>query len=277
MASLPLVSVCIPVHNGENYIREALDSVAAQTYGHIEVVIYNNASTDGTAQCIEEFQRQHPMSLRMIQGEALCDMAHSFYNAQENATGDYIKVLCHDDLLHPECIARQVAIMESTPGLSLVCCQRRLRDENGHILFSPHRFRTGRYCGTNVARACARFGNNALGEPMTGLYRRRDLLRCGNFSTDLKYFIDVDFWCRLLLVGDLYFIAIPLADFRLHASSISSQFQSRVMAELPVWEAHLQRLGLTQNSPLEKAIRRASVMARGLARRLVLQLIRFKR
>lgn len=267
--TLPLVSICIPVHNGEIYIEQAIDSALQQTYANIEIIVFDNASTDDTAQKAEaHLGSQSTRPYRVVRNSGtLLSMSGSFRSAHENANGHYVKLLCHDDRLHPECVSREVEILEAHPDVSLVACRRQLCDAQGRIVFTPPKsLPKGQHSGRHVAQRCARFGRNLIGEPAVGLYRNETMRAVGNFSEDLKYYVDLDFWCRLLQSGDYYQLDEILADFRVHPGGASAQMQNQILEELPRWERHLQEQKLSANGPIERFLRRGAVWLQSVVR-----------
>jgi glycosyltransferase involved in cell wall biosynthesis len=128
-----LVSVVIPVYNGERFIGRTLASALAQTYNPFEIVVVDDGSTDRTA--------------IMVEAAAACDNRIRLFRTQNSgvaatrnfgilqARGKLIAPLDADDLWHPEKIARQVEVMEaSSPGVGLVYCWSIEIDENDLII-----------------------------------------------------------------------------------------------------------------------------------------------
>lgn len=101
----PLVSICIPCHNAAPYIGAALDSVLAQTWKKLEIIVVNDGSTDGSAEVLERY-REHGVRVINQDNRGQCAAAN---RAFAESTGDYIKFFDADDLLSPEMIERQMA------------------------------------------------------------------------------------------------------------------------------------------------------------------------
>ena len=111
---LPLVSIGVPVYNGENYLRRALESITNQTYKNLEILIADNASTDGTEAICREFAakddriryHRHPANLG-------ASANHAF--VLRFTTGKYFRVAAHDDEMAPTLVERCVEVLEADP------------------------------------------------------------------------------------------------------------------------------------------------------------------
>lgn len=140
----PLVSVCIGVYNREQYIRECLDSVMAQTYRNIEVIVADNASTDETLAIV----RSYP-SVRVIERKSNSGMCSTTRNlAAKAAQGEYIAFLDSDDAWRPTKLARQVEFMERHSNIALCHSYVHLMDEHSSVYGIRHEGRlppTGNY------------------------------------------------------------------------------------------------------------------------------------
>jgi glycosyltransferase involved in cell wall biosynthesis len=120
--SKPLVSIGLPVFNGENYLRQALQSILAQTYDNFELIISDNASTDETPQISAEFAARDPRVKIHRSGKNL-GAARNYNHVFKLARGKYFKWAAHDDILAPTFIERAVEVLEADPGV-VVCSSR---------------------------------------------------------------------------------------------------------------------------------------------------------
>ena len=114
-----LVSVGLPVFNGARYLQQALDSLVGQTYENIELVICDNASTDGTADICHEYQARDKR-IRYYLNEENVGAAENYNRCFRLARGEYFKWAAHDDVCAPELLARCVEVLERDP--SVVVC-----------------------------------------------------------------------------------------------------------------------------------------------------------
>lgn len=111
----PLVSVIIPAYNSEKYISDTLRSVIAQTYQNLEVIVVDDASTDTTLQLLETIDAGIPMLV--IKKEQNSGAAASRNTGYRHAKGSLVKFLDADDLIDPEMITRQVALVENDSAI----------------------------------------------------------------------------------------------------------------------------------------------------------------
>lgn len=215
------VSVCIPVFNGEAYIRDTIQSVLDQTYGHFEIIITDNCSTDETADIIRSF---HDGRIRYFLNERNLGMAGNWNRAVHYATGDYIKLLCADDLLHPTALERQAAALDRNPAASIVFGSTAIIDDEGACLHTRRYFRHDRLLdGRKLARRSLR-GRNIIGEPSNTLYTRKAFDAAGGYDTAFVYCTDWDFNLRMAYLGQACYLADVLTYYRVSLSSETSSY-----------------------------------------------------
>jgi glycosyltransferase involved in cell wall biosynthesis len=117
----PLVSVVTPVHNGEHFLRECIESVLAQTYRHWDYTIANNCSTDRTLEIAHEYAAKDPR-IRIWNSETFVRVEQNYNNAfrQISAASKYCKVVAADDWMAPECLEKMVGLAERHPTVGIV-------------------------------------------------------------------------------------------------------------------------------------------------------------
>lgn len=120
MEDPPLVSIGLPVYNGEKYIREALDSILSQDYPNFEVIIADNASTDDTESICHEYVKRD-RRIKYFRRSENFGMVKNFLYTFENASGKYFTLLAHDDLISSkEYLSSTISYMNKHPNV--VCC-----------------------------------------------------------------------------------------------------------------------------------------------------------
>lgn len=218
----PKVSVCIPTYRGSATIGAAIESVLKQSLADFELIVIDDGSPDNTAAIVERFSDSR---LIYLLNECNLGPQGNWNRCLEVAQGKYFKLLPHDDLLHPRCLERQVAVLDTDRDekIALVFSARDVLGPDGNVLTrrgypGGHE---GTIAGSVVMRSCVRFGTNLVGEPGAVLFRKSLAERIGAFDATNPYVIDLDYWFRLLAHGDAYFCADPLAGFRVSGSSWS--------------------------------------------------------
>lgn len=114
----PLVSIGLPVRNGATYLAEAVESILAQTYRNLELIICDNASSDATAELCAAFALLDPRVL-YIRNDHDLGGAANHNRTVELARGRYFRWAAHDDLVEPTLVERCVEVLESDPGAVL--------------------------------------------------------------------------------------------------------------------------------------------------------------
>jgi len=126
----PLVSIGLPVYNGERYLADAIESILSQTYGHFELIICDNASTDSTEQICRRFASLDDR-VRYFCNAANLGVSRNFNLAVERSSGKYFRWAADDDRIAPEYLARCVEALEADSTLVLCHTQVKVIDENG--------------------------------------------------------------------------------------------------------------------------------------------------
>jgi glycosyltransferase involved in cell wall biosynthesis len=107
-----LVSIVIPIYNGENYLREAIESVLAQTYANYELIVVDDGSTDRTPSIAQSYGSRLTYVYQQNGGAA-----SAFNHGLRRAQGKYIAWLSHDDIYLPQKLERQVELLEAQPQI----------------------------------------------------------------------------------------------------------------------------------------------------------------
>src|SRR4051812_21562594 len=99
----PVISICVPAYNAAGYLRQCLDSALAQTFKDWELVLVDNASTDQTVAIATEYARRDDR-FRVHQNAQNIGAHANFNRCIDLAQGEWLKFLCADDWLEPECV-----------------------------------------------------------------------------------------------------------------------------------------------------------------------------
>ena len=130
MLKKPLVSIIIPVYNGENYLKEAIDSALSQTYENIEILVVNDGSFDAT----EKIALSYGDKIRYFKKEN-GGVSSAINLGIKNMRGEYFSWLSHDDKYAPDKIMKQVERLSGCHDKPLIAmCAVRYIDKNSDFL-----------------------------------------------------------------------------------------------------------------------------------------------
>ncbi|MEM9215756.1 MAG: glycosyltransferase family A protein [Cyanobacteria bacterium P01_F01_bin.150] len=129
----PCVTIGMPVYNGERFLRRALDSILAQTFKDFELIISDNASTDGTGKICQEYANRDKR-IRYSRNEDNLGAAPNYNLVFNLSRGRYFKWAAHDDVCAPEFLERCVEILEQDESVVLCHPKAKVIDEHGAIM-----------------------------------------------------------------------------------------------------------------------------------------------
>lgn len=212
-----LVSVLLPVYNGEVFVREAIESVLAQDYANFEFVIADNASTDNTSEIIALYSNDR--RIRVIRNEKTLPRLDNFVKAFASADAEsrWLKFIGDDDRLLPGCLTEMVRVAEQTEGVGLV---------SSHY-YNGERLVTGALPPGMEAVNGPQFLRRLLLEPEVRatvfspaslMVSHRAYREMGGFRTDLLH-ADSELYYRILNRYKLAFVHKPLTVTGYHSGS----------------------------------------------------------
>lgn len=219
----PLVSIGIPNYNYSHYIVYTLNSVAFQTYQSIELIIIDDHSTDNSIKVIDEWIEKYKgsMTIKFIKNNTnngLTKVCNQILNA---ANGKYFQPLDADDLILPDKIAKEVALMEGSKSAALIYSNIGIIDEKGNEVFDDYLNKIGydknRMPHGNIFAKL--FDFNFVPLPSV-LIRTESAKFIGGFDESLRV-QDYYLWLKLSEKFDVLFLNEKTALYREHPSSMS--------------------------------------------------------
>lgn len=130
--SSPRLSIGLPVYNGENFIAGAIGCLLDQSFSDFELIISDNASTDRTAEICQVFASTNSR-IHYVRNEENLGAAANYNQCLALATGEYFKWAAHDDLCHPEFLAKCIAVLDANAGVVLCHSESQGIDDNGEV------------------------------------------------------------------------------------------------------------------------------------------------
>ncbi|MBD3236421.1 MAG: glycosyltransferase, partial [Candidatus Eisenbacteria bacterium] len=214
------VTAIIPVFNREAFLPACLDSVLAQTYPHIEVIVIDDGSIDGTPGVLARYGDR----IRVLRQENAGPYVARNRGIAESR-GELVTFIDSDDRIAPQKIARQVTHLAAHPAAVLVYTHVAYRDVSGRR-WVP---REQSMLRGDLAREMVRSFGAQIPWP-TALVRRAALERTGAFDTRHRVAMDRELGIRLAQLGPFELIPAPLYEYRLHPDQISQDLEPREAA-----------------------------------------------
>lgn len=208
----PLVSIIMNCRNGESYLREAIDSIFAQTYGNWEIIFFDNASTDGSA----AIARSYGEKLRYYHSTQSMPLGAARNAAIANAQGELIAFLDTDDRWLPDKLALQAAVFRDDPKTDFVY-------SNYYVLLaSTGRATLGLRRPQPEGEVFGAFLRHYPVNLQTVMLRSSSLRKLNDlFDPTLEVSEEYDLFMRLLYVSKAHYLNQPTAVYRVHDSMSS--------------------------------------------------------
>ncbi|WP_425392925.1 glycosyltransferase family 2 protein [Ekhidna sp.] len=245
---MSLVSVCVPIYNGEKYLRESLDSIVNQTYEDLEILIVDDCSTDNSISIVKEYQKSDSR-VKIIQNEINQGLVGNWNRCISEFSGEYMKLHFQDDMMELDTIEKMVMLAKGS-GVDLVLTDREYKFEHDIKKFyldelprlSDHFNESVVIEPEFIANLLLQIGTNMnfMGEPILGLVKKEVFERYGIYDDTLKQICDFEFWLRIAINERIGFIPERLHIFRLHNESQGAK-NSRQKEINP---SHLDRIHL---------------------------------
>jgi glycosyltransferase involved in cell wall biosynthesis len=217
----PRVSVVTPVHNGEEYLRECIESVRAQTYTNWDYTIVDNCSTDRTGEIAAGYAAQDSR-IRVVRNAKLVRVMenHNIAVRQTSPDSRYCKVVAADDWLFPECVERMVAVAEAHPSVAIVGAYG-LRNGT-QVIWDGLPYPSTRIPGREVCRLYFLRDLYVFGAP-TSLLFRADVVRSrAAFFNESNVHSDKEVCFEILQQHDFGFVHQVLTFMRVQERSLSA-------------------------------------------------------
>lgn len=215
---MPKVSIIIPVYNGSNYLKEAIDSALAQTYSNIEVIVVNDGSIDNGA--TEKIALSYGHKIRYLKKEN-GGTASALNMGIKNMEGEYFSWLSHDDVYYPDKIKKEIeAVLESGDSTKIVQCEYDFYDMSSQI-YTPTDFYKVYSVEqlTNSVFSLLQLQLHACG----ALIHRTHFEKVGFFNENLRYTQDIEMWFRLLRGEKSLWVSQKLFMVRVHPEADSKK------------------------------------------------------
>lgn len=208
----PKVSVIIPTYNYARYLPDAIESVLSQTFSDYEIVIVDDGSTDNTVEVLQPYTGKIKYIYKENGG-----LSSARNVGIQNSIGEYLVFLDSDDMLMPDKLKIQTAILDDNPEVGFVYSDEYIM--HGEDKDNMYRAREGRQLPSgNIFKE---FFLDSFIAVMTVMVRRSCLDQVGLFDENLPCNEDDDLWLRILGKWPVIFSDYPSAIRRIHSSNMS--------------------------------------------------------
>lgn len=240
----PLVSVVLPVFNGEPFLRASLESVRGQTVTDFELLVGDDGSTDTSPAILESFRDPRMRSFRRTSRLGLFANLNDLV-AQSRAP--LLRFLCQDDQLEPICLEDEIAFLGAHPEVPMSFSKARKVDERGVEIARDELDDLPDVLSPSMTWQQFLYHGCIPGNLSTVCARREAVARAGGFDTTFALAGDYDLWVRLCADGPLGVVRKHLVRLRRHPGQLSRSSGAGVQF---VRENRRVRAGLWPRVPL---------------------------
>lgn len=223
MSQQPLVSVFLPYYNDAKYLPIAIESVLNQTYQNFELILCNHATTDNCREIAHSYNDSRIKHVDMERNEG-AGGGLVFEAMLKAASGKYIKTLCADDMLCPNCLEIMVGYMESHTNIDFAFGDVEYIDENGRDLHEDwfHQ-RIGFDIKDKEPDLIRKYSMGISMLPYIGNISKREIFNDIQIEKTFVMTFDMSLWLQLLCAGHkCAFIKQQVCNYRIHVGQMSS-------------------------------------------------------
>ncbi len=230
---MPKVSVIIPTYNRSQYICQAIDSVLMQIFTDYEIIIVDDGSTDDTREVLKKYGNTIQYLYQKNMGPP-----SAMNTGIRCSKGEYFVILGDDDVLMPNMLERQAAVLERNPDIAFVCSGTYFMDEHSQVYKTSD---SGRYREKSFKSLL--FDNFVW--HLTVLIRRKISEEMGHLDESLLTNHDHDLWLRIAIKYKFEYTDAPLAKFRRHSGNFSKSLELHLRDHLTILDKKEVRGHLT--------------------------------
>ena len=206
----PLVSIVLPVYNGDKYLAASLDSVFAQTYQNWELIIINDGSTDGSENVILQYQDKR---IKYLPNNGNKGIIFSLNRGLAESTGTYLARLDADDIALPSRIEKQVDFLSKNPEYVMCGSYFQTIDSNG-------KFRKNvQFPDNNRDARSFLLLHNCFCH--SSVMMRTNIAKQLRYDDNFQVCEDYDLWCRISRKGKIINLPVVTTLYRVHGNNIS--------------------------------------------------------
>lgn len=215
----PLVSIILPVYNGEQYLKKSINSVISQTYQNWELLIMDDCSTDSSPDIAKEYCKKESR-IHYFRNENNLRLPGNLNRGFSLAKGDYLTWTSDDNMYRPTAIEKLLQALQAHPGAQFAFASCQIIDENDdpvEFIMVNERSKK-RIIGVDSVGACF-------------LYTRTVYETVGEYDPDCVLVEDFDYWQRVFHRFEAVTIEEILYDYRYHSGALTSTMRKEEHAK----------------------------------------------
>ena len=221
-----LVSIVVTSYNHAEFLQQRMESLFAQTYPNIEIIVVDDCSTDKSREYLNQYKTSPEVRLYFLEKNKGYVYASNFGVSQ--AKGEYIVFAECDDFSSPDQIASLYQAITTNNNIGVAWSCSNLTDETGNIIGTDFPIRSTafqNYCRTDVlipGWIVLKFMMHSCVVPnmSAAMFKKSLFTGIGGLSEKYRLSADLDFWIRMAEVGDFYYLKSPLNYFRAHPDTV---------------------------------------------------------
>lgn len=212
-----LISVIIPVYNGEKFIARAIESVLKQTLPAFEIIVINDGSKDGTEKILEQYAGK--IIYKTIPNGGVSNARNV---GIEMSGGDWIAFLDADDIWYPNKLERQSVFLQKFPKVGLCCSNFAIGNLGENHFSGYHQDIQGSFDTPLQDSLSFLIQENFVGTASNVIVKRAVLQKAGRFNAAYRQAEDYDLWLRCALHTDFLFMSEVLLDKDTHENNLTN-------------------------------------------------------
>lgn len=235
-----LVSAIVTSYNHAEYLEIRMESLLAQTYEDIEIIVIDDCSTDGSTKVLEKYRKNPKIEVVVL------DTNGGYANASNLGVslckGEYIMFAECDDFSEPTQVEMLAKHLSENKGVGVAYCRSSIVDKDGKIIGDDFTLREKAFkkcCigNTLITKSMMQkfLLNSCVIPNMSAALLKKDIItQVGGLSNAYKICADWDLWCKIATRTDFYYVTLPLNNFRTHSSTARNTFGIKVQ----IYEIH---------------------------------------
>lgn len=241
--SNPIISVILPVFNGENYLYQCINSVINQSMYDFELLIGDDYSSDKSRQIIESFSDSRIKTFFGKENEGLFKNLNQLI---KSTAAPLIRILCQDDILEKNCLDEEVKFFDKHPQIGMSFCKAYLINKQGDTISKGALNDMPDVLDPSLSAQCFFYFGCLPGNLSTVCVRRDSFERAGLFDESYQVAADYEMWVRICRYRKLGVLHNHLVRLRLHRGQLSRssssgtkfifeqrKLRSQLLSELP--------------------------------------------